>query len=210
MPYLIEKEGHCFDDTFPGRVVHFFGTGPWRLEEMINASQHHTEIETAWRESTGVFIATALSDNKFTSCGTKAIIKIWCQHDPATGTDNPKYLANVDDAPGSLGRDEFRNLQELIDHEVRSAPCFAEGLWDYQSDDMPFPGFQINYLVEEFLPGENLNNFFQDYSLAQREKIRVAFKKAIADITRIGMTLGDRAPRNVLYDSQSEQWCVRK
>lgn len=178
-PHTVELDD-VFDCRFLGRVVQFKEGGPWRLASMIHASSHNQDLERAFAESCGVFTAIALTDNEFTACGEEAIVKIWCQHHPQSVAQCEADLENTNQPSQSDAMTEHYELTRLIQRGVECVPGFAECLWARQDDDMPFPGGQINYVLQEKVPGENLMNFFEKYTYVEREKVRAAFVKAVA------------------------------
>ncbi|KAB8215046.1 hypothetical protein BDV33DRAFT_195595 [Aspergillus novoparasiticus] len=74
---------------------------------------------------------------------------------------------------------ELSVLEKLTEGGCSSTPRFIDFRAFEQDDDDPVPdGYLVVFLLEK-LPGVNLERIFSEFSLEKRNRVRIAFAKAL-------------------------------
>ena len=149
----------------------------WRLEELLNSSCHNHDASIGFAESTGVFRCKLIAGTEGVPEDPEGIMKIWLQQDPADFDTSLSPSAHLDEL--SMAHQEAHWLQMLQNRDCKSTPRWHHSFFDKQSKHMPCPGSFLHCIVMQKLPGENLMDFHEHYSRAQRDEIRKAFEKAL-------------------------------
>ncbi|KAJ9306881.1 hypothetical protein DTO217A2_3662 [Paecilomyces variotii] len=194
-------------------VVQFEGSeASWRLGPILKERVLHGDIYKGVRisEASGVCVATQIEGPKK---GTKAIAKIRMQIPPDMD-DSSDWNPNVDysvykssDASIWAYR-EFNTLQYLTEKGSKCTPQYIGHSVTVQGPGWYVPGGYLIKTLMEKLPGTNLWDW-PDFDLKMRNRVRIAFGKAIREFYSYGLEHQDPRRNNLVWDEKSDRcWII--
>ncbi|THC90094.1 hypothetical protein EYZ11_010442 [Aspergillus tanneri] len=181
--------------AFLGREIPFFRTKTlWRIGNIQKEKTRvHDEEEGTIREATGVCTATQVDGASF---GEEAIIKIKLQLSP---WDDPNFVG-----PSREAEREIENLEQLTKKGCKSTPRIIDHGIFRQGDTGSLPNGYIVFILMEKVPGQNLGNF-HNFSLEERNLLRIAFIKAVWEFRSNGFYHHDPRRENLVWDNVSQR-----
>ncbi|GAD96171.1 predicted protein [Paecilomyces variotii No. 5] len=203
----------CIDDPPDDFVFQFRGSEEgWKLGPILKERVlHGDEYEGVQiSEASGVCIATQIMGPKK---GTKAIAKIRQQippdmDDPSELRRNVDYSVYKSTAPSIWAAREFDLLGFLTEKGSKCTPRYLGHRTLFQNADDHVPGGYFVVTLMEKLPGTNLWDW-PDFDLEMRNRVRIAFGKAIREFYSYGLDHHDPRRNNLIWDEKSDRcWII--
>ncbi|KAJ9191779.1 hypothetical protein DTO164E3_8672 [Paecilomyces variotii] len=207
------RTSYWIDDPEEDLVLQFDDPNvSWRLGPILKERVRHGDKYAGVKisEAAGTCIATQIEGPQK---GTKAIAKIRMQIPP--GMDDPsEYDPDVD---YSIYKSEYRSIWATCESEMlkyltekgsKCTPRFIGLQVQDQTDRDYVPGGYVQYLLMEKLPGTNLLDW-NEFDLETRNRVRLAFAKAIREFWSYGLVHNDPMRNNIIWDENTDRcWII--
>ncbi|KAL1880317.1 hypothetical protein Plec18167_003720 [Paecilomyces lecythidis] len=184
----------------------------WQCGSFLRESVRHTRVDSGEvSEVCGTCIATLLDGAQ---AGLQAMLKVHVQipdrHDsPDELYPTFNYSKYKSEELSWEVETELETLQNLTRNGCKSVPRLIGYSIEEQPKDGYVPGGYIVYIVMEKVPGRNLFDF-GEHPLEKRDKIRIAFGKAIrSEFYSHGYIHMNPGRSNVIWDEATNRcWIV--
>ncbi|KAJ5591445.1 uncharacterized protein N7459_001814 [Penicillium hispanicum] len=198
------------DDEFIGTKVSFPSGSVWKLETKIREhayQQHQRDCEELGinSEARGVFCCSKVSGDGPPTAVIKIRLQIpWLKTTRKRSDFRAKQA--VSEIPTNFSS-EIEALSCLTKARCSSTPSLFSYKVDKQSHEEWVPGGYKLYILMEKLSGSDPSALFfsGQMSLAERDRLRSAFKAAWLETVRSGVVHTDDAMRNLIWDSEGNK-----
>ncbi|RJE21038.1 hypothetical protein PHISCL_06633 [Aspergillus sclerotialis] len=209
---LVPPDLSCIHSLYPvGYDFYFPRTdSTWRMGQIQTEKvRNHEQMEGDIEEATGVCVATLVD---VPSPSMKAIIKIKLQsvasHRTASRASRILRLTPWDEPEfegvSMEANREINNLNTLTGRGTQCTPELIDYVLGKQDPHGYVPGGYVVIILMEKVPGRNLANF-HTFPLEKRDRVRIAFAKALMEFRGYGFDHYGPGRRNLIWDDESQK-----